>query len=435
MSLGGGDVQVSYEVQDYMIIFNLKINKLEQEEHPHLINRSSFYYKFKESTNLVTPHSDKLALVAILTLLPLSKGTLSMDWGVSKEFSEAADKITRIQLGFLSTDASSCPRYPQGTPSLSFSGGADSTAALCVMPNLTDCVFLKRSDNPSRTLYDAHAALESCQKVSRLGYKVHVVESDFEYLRRPVGFPTDLSVGTPAILLSDTREYSSIAFGTILESAYGTSGKSFRIYEDSSHFKLWNSLFAAAGIGYSLPIAGVSEIGSTLICMRHRLGKVHQSCIRGKWGSPCLSCWKCYRKGAILDVTEGEGSPEDFGYIHKIESSREVASKILIDEPIKHEGVLTYCLERTNESHTPELDILKKLTRVGIIKTDWMGKWYSNSAKLIDSSYREEVVKNLTSIIGIMSAKDQKDLVNWRNMGSSERSRILNGLIKSMRIQ
>ena len=35
--------------------------------------------------------------------------------------------------------------------------------------------------------------------------------------------PTDLSVSTPALLLADSRNFNSVAFGTILESAFGTS--------------------------------------------------------------------------------------------------------------------------------------------------------------------------------------------------------------------
>ena len=73
-----------------------------------------------------------------------------------------------------------------------------------------------------------------------------------EYLRNPIGFPTDLSVASPAILLADERNFSSIAFGTILESAYGT-GEKFRNYIDSSHYRLWKPLFESVNRPGILP--------------------------------------------------------------------------------------------------------------------------------------------------------------------------------------
>ena len=51
-------------------------------------------------------------------------------------------------------------------------------------------------------LYDSDAALISCRKLSALGYKVHIVKTDLEFLREPVGFPTDLAVACPAIIFS-----------------------------------------------------------------------------------------------------------------------------------------------------------------------------------------------------------------------------------------
>ena len=132
---------------------------------------------------------------------------------------------------------------------LSYSGGADSTAALAVMPKTTECVFLLRTSSKKKSLYDSDAALNSCRKLKLLGYKVHIVKTDLEYLRNPVGFPTDLAVACPSILLSGMREYASIAFGTIMESAYGTGGKSYGIVTIKSFFAVFKPV--CRKIGYS----------------------------------------------------------------------------------------------------------------------------------------------------------------------------------------
>lgn len=421
-------MRVKYEIRGSRIIFEIKPSENEKTEFQQLKKMTSFYYKFDDKINLKCPHPDKLALVAILNLLPFTSDEMHIDWGVSASFEKGSKIITRIQIKFKSSNFPECQAYPAGLPSLAFSGGADSTAALCVMPNVTDCVFHRRSENPSKTLYDERAALHSCKKISMLGYNVHIVESDFEYLREPIGFPTDLSVGTPAILLADTREYSSIAYGTILESAYGTSGEKYRDYEKSSHYRLWNHLFSSAGLFYSLPIAGVSEIGSTLICRKKPLGKTHQSCIRGKWGSPCQNCWKCFRKSAIMSALDDGRKVSTFDYIGRIISSKEVGSKMLTSGPIKHEGVLTYCLERAGNPENELLDALKKLVRVGIIETKWMEKWYKKSEGLIDPNYSDEVKQKLSKILGTMTDEEEDCLIKWKNFDTPERGRILRSL-------
>ena len=228
-------------------------------------------------------------------------------------------------------------RKSSGRHALSFSGGADSTAALAVMPHSTEPVFMLRSESKSRTLYDSQAALESCRQLSRLGYNVHIIESDFEYLRKPIGFPTDLSVSTPAILFAESRGFESIAFGTILESSFGTSGQSFRNYSESSHYRLWARMFDSVGLGYSLPVAGISEVASSIICRNHPIGRVHQSCIRGKWGNPVKDAGNA-RKITLMNALDGNEMP--ISGMEMIRRSKEVKLRLTEDKPIKHEEYL-----------------------------------------------------------------------------------------------
>lgn len=392
-------------------------------------HQREFWFKAPTGIKFGEIHPDRLALVAILNTLPFCEDELHLEWPVSTRFLNATKTISRIKISAEPGEIRPKDRGSSGLHSLSFSGGADSIAALAVMPHLTESVFMLRHDNGSRSLYDSDAALESCRQLGNLGFITHIVESNFEYLREPIGFPTDLSVSSPNILLSCSRGYDSIAFGTILESAYGTSGTKYRDYTESSHFILWSKLFESVGLGYSLPVAGVSEVGTAIICRNTALGRFHQSCIRGKWESPCNRCWKCFRKNALLsalDNTEVTDHVET-----NLRKSKEVRKKILSTEPIKHEGVLTYCLERSI-GRGEVLDRLKELVRVGEINTSWMEKWYPTSKELIDDGYSEHTEKRILAILGSMTEPEMGDLRNWSNEpsdGRRERLRRLNKLV------
>ena len=56
------------------------------------------------------------------------------------------------------------------------------------------------------------------------------------------------------------------------------------------------SLLKSVGIELSLPVSGISEVGTSIIVNSGPLGQFSQSCIRGEWGKPCKRCWKCCRK-------------------------------------------------------------------------------------------------------------------------------------------
>ena len=424
-------MKVFHNIALSRIEYVVKFDDGEDRERSRFSGKTNFYFDFS-GINFSRPHPDKLALVAILNLLPFADKKMEIMWGVSDRFKEACRIISRVDVSIGSSEI--VQEYQEGrdlVPCISFSGGADSTAALAVMPSITECVFLHRTFKKGRTLYDSDAAIESCRKLSALGYRAHIVESDLEFLREPVGFPTDLAVGSPAILLSDTRKYSSIAFGTILESAFGTSGERFREYKFSSHYKLWSKLFEAAGVGYSLPIAGVSEVGSTIICERHPLGKIHQSCIRGKWGRPCEKCWKCFRKSALVSAIRG--SDEEIDYIGKILDSKEVWKKVIEESPIRHEGVLTYSFTKTKYADSYMMDLLCELVRVGEITVDWMEKWFPDSTDLIHDSYRGQVVEKLEKFLGKMDSEDVLSLREWENtddeLRSSKRAKLQDLLI------
>ena len=419
-------LRISYEIDDERLIFSAFSEKKDRIRSPNFGSHRQFMYKNSNNSKFPDVHPDRLALVALLNTLPFVGETLHIGWQVSQRFIDATKIISRIKINSIEGNIKPIERKSSGRHALSFSGGADSTAALAVMPHSTEPLFMLRSESKSRTLYDSQAALESCRQLSRLGYNVHIIESDFEYLREPIGFPTDLSVSTPAILIAESRGFESIAFGTILESSFGTSGKSFRKYSESSHYRLWARMFDSVGLGYSLPVAGISEVASSIICRNHPIGRVHQSCIRGKWGDPCEKCWKCFRKITLMAALDGHELPASS--IEMIRKSKEVKLRLTEDKPIKHEGVLAYTLERASGGGEIA-ESLRLLTRSGKIKTDWMQHWYPKSADLIDPSYRNNTESILIELLGSMDKNQIQTLESWSNNNDSDREKKLVGFL------
>ena len=414
------------ETSDNLIRFNVFSEPADRRRNPNFGEVRQFNFKISGISKFGEVHPDRLALVAILCTLPFCSEELKIGWSVSQRFREATKVISRIKVFFSEGSIEPLERQNSGRHALSFSGGADSTAALAVMPNSTESVFMLRSKSRARTLYDSHAALESCRQLRNLGYTVHIVESDFEYLRSPIGFPTDLAVASPTILLADSRKFESVAFGTILESAFGTSGSRYRNYVDSSHYKLWSTLFQSVGLGYSLPVAGVSEVGSAILCRDHPIGRFHQSCIRGKWGEPCNKCWKCFRKNNLIAALEGSDMPNSS--IDSIRKSKEVRRNLIEKRPIRHEGVLTYSLERVSGGGEI-VQSLRDLVRVGAIETDWMEYWYPPSSGLIDEEYEKLSVELLKKYLGEMEESNIDELHTWHNETSEDRETRLSKFI------
>ena len=189
--------------------------------------------------------------------------------------------------------------------------------------------------------------------------------------------------------------------------------KRFRNYADSAHFRLWSKLFTSAGIEYSLPCAGVSEVGTSIILQKTSFDRVAQSCIRGEWKKPCLNCWKCFRKEMLQSsLNEQDGSIEKISEI--LFQSRETKIKLLDDKPIKHECILTYALSNIDKKSSA-LITLSELVRSDSIESSWMERWYGKSKTHIDENHRQYTSDKLDSILGTMDSRDESNAESWEN--------------------
>lgn len=376
--------------------------------------------KYQMANNVVTTilppevdaekiHPDLLGLCCIMIAEPFVGKEIQLPKPVSKRFFDGHSKVTsRYKIS--NVDDQVLPWMPanDSVPGLAFSGGVDSTAALSLLPHSTIPVFLNRPLK-GRSAYNKDAVENSCREIKRLIYNVQMVECDLEYVRSPVGFPVDVANSVPAILLADHLKLDSIAFGTIMESSYRIGHKSFIDYPRGNHYRHWGGIFAAAGIALNYPVAGISEVGTSIIVNNSPIGFVAQSCMRGTWKLPCLNCWKCFRKLILDSAINSEEL--DASALETLFDNRE-ALRFVGEIPIKHENVLTWATNRLDFDY--ELFKLLKLRVEGDDKSyDWMSKWYSKSIELVPGKYRPFVEGKIKQYLQVMDANDEIQMSSW----------------------
>ena len=359
-------------------------------------------------------HNDHLALITILSVHPFVRNNLFMDLEVSSKFAKTVEKRFPYVINFTSTEGIEYVASEKSKPCLAFSGGVDSTAALMLMPNNTICAWLDRPQLTERTLYNKTAANYTMGYAKKLGYEVHKVYCDIEHIRKPVGFPVDLTSGMTAIAIASQRDVDSIAYGMVMESAYRTGHAKFRDYPRSFHYKSWAPIFSSAGIPLHLPVGGVSEVGTSKIVLESTFNGAARSCIRGEWPDPCNNCWKCFRKtlvdNRLLEIPSSESSMAEWVKV------REVKYK-LKSWPVSHENVLAWALKGPKVSGKTANSLLARLegSRRDL---KLLSRWYPPSIELIPEKYRESFKTRVSNYLETMSVDEIKqseslDLSDW----------------------
>jgi len=362
------------------------------------------------NSDLSNIHPDLIALCSILMCHPFIGKKLEFPLGVSDQFRQNFKKVVS-RYEFISPCSSKVdPRTVSDgfRMGLAYSGGVDSTAALSVLPSDTVPIFMLRPER-GKSLYNPEAALKSCNSLLEIGYDVKIVKCDVEYLRNPVGFPTDLSHAIPAILLADELSIDSLSFGTVLESAFGIGHEEYRDYFSGAHKRFYGSMLKSVGIDLCLPVSGISEVGTAMIVDSSPLGSFSQSCIRGKWGKPCKRCWKCCRKGLLTAALSSNrlSSKE----IDLMLSSKEVREK-LSSIPISHENVIEFSMQRIQKNVHPRLELLSKRVERGT-ELDYLERWYGPSIGLVPQKYRRGVKERIMKLMSPMTEEDEQNVENW----------------------
>ena len=247
-------------------------------------------------------HPHQLALVALLVCHPFTQQKISIPWGVSERFAESCSKISKYKVEFEHTNVQAY-NASNGRPALAFSGGADSTASLLVMPENTLSVFMDRPLKRKASMYNKSAAYATIKHAQQEGFEVMKLQCDVEYVRQPLGFLQ--------IWSRQFQSYASQPATTLtpwllelLWNQHTELDTKKQETNDFSSLSILGRMFAAAGIPLYLPVSGVSEVGTSIIVHATSFYDYTRSCIRGEWPKSCEQCWKCFRKN-MLDAKIG----------------------------------------------------------------------------------------------------------------------------------
>lgn len=354
-------------------------------------------------------HPDHLALIAILVSHPFVATELDVGVPVSERFRQGLAAIRRYSISFERGEVTPYVAGPGSRPGLAFSGGVDSAAALLLMPDSTVPVFLDRPARKlRRSLYNKSAAYACLDQVEGLGWTVVRSSSDLEYLRSPIGFPTDMATAVPLIANASFLNLDSTAYGTIMESAYRVGHRTARQYMTSAHHRLWSPAFAGAGLPLNLPVAGLSEVMTTKIVMQSELHSTARSCIRGSFPNTCGNCWKCFRKNMVEH--RHDDVPVTNDAMQKWMRVREVRSK-LAAHPISHENVLAWALQGENIEPGVRDDLLARMEG-SIRDMRPFERWLSGSVDAIHQPYREETVARILSLCSSMPEDEEAAIIS-----------------------
>jgi hypothetical protein len=397
-------VKVSYSMDGRRVEFRYTLGDSEPRvKSPEMVS-NRFSVTVPEGVGLDHIHGDHLALSALLVAYPWVRGRMDFGLPVSSQFA-----ATLEGLGISVGSPTGAPPYttsPGSVAGLAFSGGVDSTAALSLLPGNTVSVFL---DRPSveGSLYNKEAALKACSSLLERGWECLVVPCDLELVRKPTGFPVDVANGVPAILLAQHLGLGSIAYGSVMESLYSLGRGVYKDYNQTTHYRIWGSMLEASGLLLSYPVAGVSEVGTEIICSKSRLGDLAQSCIRGGFGDPCLKCFKCFRKTAVRVGLGIECYKPDT--MSMLLQSNTVADK-LGALPVHHEGVIAYAISQLQGLRLPD-SVRRRFGHVDDLS--FLERWYPSSIRWVPPDSRKAVERRARQFLGAMSDIEQSKIRAW----------------------
>ena len=376
-------------------------------------------YFMPEGWRLEDVHPDLIAAVAMMVAGNFIGKQMELPFGVSQEFQEQMATIYKRSIGPADTGLKLRRPPPGARLGLCFSGGVDSAAAMLLLPTNTTFVFLHRIDRPDgqqKSIYKPDAAVRACDVLRTSGREVLCVQTDMEYTRHPVGFMNDGTMATPQMLLADWLKLDGIAYGMILESAYLNKGFRYREYKQTDHWRRYGGTAAACGLPWHLVTAGLSEVATSQLVLESPLQHVAQSCVRGAFGSPCMKCWKCFRKSLLEAALVGETIPS--AKLDEYFQINEIAHKLL-DIPIKHENVMMYLLQKYQGNNREMLDLRREL-HLEEIDLSWMERWFTTSREVLADNYRDQTEADITRLIKPMNEQDISNVRAWDRLAANE---------------
>lgn len=295
-------------------------------------------------------------------------------------------------------------KRPSGTKTgLSFSGGTDSTAAMCLLPEDTILYYHERTEDDQKIMDQSN----QIHMVENLGKKVYRIKSNHENIRtyfdKHIGFTTDYACMVGLILMADFLNLKNVATGTMLGSTYIYKGYSYIDYVKSDKHERWKKIFNQAGLNMIMPVACCSEVLTNEVTNKSRYWKLSYSCLRGELGKSCNECYKCFRKNLL------NGKESHY--------SREVIRN-LNTEPIHQGDALIYGANKYNLNDT----ILNKYKDLDM---SWMERYYEKALELVPKDMRQGIKDRLKFYnIKNMTKEDIRKMKKY-NIGHSKEEGVL----------
>jgi hypothetical protein len=402
------------------------------------IENFEFYFRYSFNLNNQKLNPDYLTIAIILSLFPyLGFPRLSVNLPVSKKLRQ----LTFGHLGiFLSAPSSRTmggnleSKYSVASetrliqeanqkPGLAFSMGADSLAARMMMPKDTYSLFIDRPTS-ERDLYNKENLYSGLKELANNLTEVDTVLSNFENLRKPVGFAVidskpdlNLAALAPLVAVASLKGLDSLSLGTVSESLYGFGGLNYSDPRASRYFRSFADFLSDMGLPLFLPLGGLSEINSMRLSTNHSRVTAW-SCIRGARGTPCMKCYKCFRKESLkADLLSNSWSSEELDMVMAVpEVSRKLSSPY-----IHHGNVLAW---QVTTYPKPAYEKLADSIFPYLAQLNFIEEWFSPSLEYIPEKYREEFMKKLNKFgISTISKAKWPEAMNWKATGIIESGR------------
>ena len=259
------------------------------------------------------PHPDLLAIAALKIVSPYVGSRFAMDRPVSEKAALAIRKAYPWITDIHHEKHLPCRQVPAEKPAISFSGGADSVAVACLMPDDTPLVMAARTFHPDigpfETWHRADGPVGTMKAMPHDRRKF-LVWTDFPYLSTNGSaciYPDTYAFTTPAILLSDHLNISHIVTGDIIAGL--TANETIfnpRLFPEKAR-----GIFQGIGLDLECPCNGVSEIITSKIVIAAGMERKSSSCEYGGFQKPCMKCIKCLRKSLYIWSLTGETLTQD----------------------------------------------------------------------------------------------------------------------------
>jgi hypothetical protein len=275
-------------------------------------------------------------------------------------------------------------RRPGSKAGLSFSGGLDSTAALCLMPDDSALFYLERNFSSMIKHDNAHFF---ASKLEKGGRSVIIVPPNHENIRtnhdKNPGFSTDYACMAHLILLADHYDLDAAATGMPLENTYFFHGSTVRDFAKTRFWKHYSPIFSYIGLPLYQPVAGCSEILTSKIVDQSEYRHLSSSCLRSTAiGQKCEVCWKCFRKN-IFNNKPWKMSNE--------------ISTFLAKRPLKQGLATLYALQimkKAGEQIPGEaIDLIPLLDQ----DLEFLNQYWSPYLELIPEKYREYTQRRISA--------------------------------------